>query len=292
MGRQKKVLCFAVGVFLISGFASCSKPNQKNTSSIASQDSSSAAVSSVSSEDISEAPVVGFNANMSGVPILLYHHFRLDKYASNNEIITPVSEFDAHLKALKDKGYSTITAQKLIDYLKNGTKIPPKSFVLTFDDAYKSNAALAAPIMRKYGFQGIVFVITGIIDQKNESYNESLSVMQFMSMEDMESCKDVFEYACHSDTAYHRDMRPLPYEQSLADFKLCKEKLNSPYFSYPLGFYDANLIKAVKETGFTAAFTTVRTHAKKGVSLYEIPRYTITTPSSAQRVMNIVENIK
>lgn len=291
-----KKLALLLCISLMLGFsASCTK--QKDTKKIISAQSqnvlSSAVSSAVSSETVSsEEPVVGFNANISGVPVLLYHHFRVDKKYSDNVITTPQSEFEEHLKALKTAGYRSLSMQDLIDFIKTGKKIPPKSVMLTFDDGYKSNVTIAAPILRKYGYTGIVFVITGLIDEKNELFDENPHRLQYVSRQDMESSKDVFEFACHSHMTDHINMTTLSTEKQLQDLATCKSIINSPYFSYPLGKYDTRYRNSVKNSGFSLAFTTAPTHVKTGIDLFQIPRYTIVFPMSAQKVLNTVENLK
>lgn len=65
--------------------------------------------------------------------------------------------FREQLKYFK-KHYTFITATQLIDAYENGTELPPKSLLLTFDDAYLDHYTYAFPLLDEYKAQGLFFV--------------------------------------------------------------------------------------------------------------------------------------
>lgn len=287
-------LLTAAGVFI--AFGSDKKPaaNSSNVYSAVANTSSAPPCSTPSSSAVSASSQAAdsneFDANIKGVPVLIYHHFIRDKYKSQNKnsIIMPESEFESHLKALKENDYTALSLSQLMDYLKNGIHIPEKSVVLTFDDGYKSNVVIAAPLMRKYDFKGVVFAITDNYNGADSEYDESLDARQYVNKTDIEMSSDVFEYACHTDNL-HYNLTEQPSEKIKADLLVNRAKINSPYFAYPIGYFDDRVIKIVKECGFTAAFTTVKAFAKTGVNLYQIPRFYVLSPISADEFINLVE---
>ena len=56
------------------------------------------------------------------------------------------------------KHYNFITATQLIDAFQNGTELPSKSLLLTFDDAYIDHYTCAFPLLDEYKAQGLFFV--------------------------------------------------------------------------------------------------------------------------------------
>ena len=56
------------------------------------------------------------------------------------------------------KHYHFITAAQLVDAFENGTVVPPKSLLFTFDDAYIDHFTNAFPLLDEYGAQGLFFV--------------------------------------------------------------------------------------------------------------------------------------
>lgn len=55
------------------------------------------------------------------------------------------------------KHYNFITTDQLIDAFENGTELPPKSLLLTFDDAYIDHFTYAFPLLDEYRIQGVFF---------------------------------------------------------------------------------------------------------------------------------------
>jgi len=97
------------------------------------------------------------------VPVLCYHQIRdwkpKDSKAAKDYII-PIDVFKGHMKMLADSGYHTILLDQLYDYLNNGTPLPSKPILLTFDDTDLDQYTIAEPTMKKYGFKGAFFVMT------------------------------------------------------------------------------------------------------------------------------------
>ena len=104
------------------------------------------------------------------VPILCYHQirdWRPKDSKSAKDYIVPVADFKAQLKMLADSGYNTILPDQLFNYLNYGTKLPEKPIMLTFDDTDLDQYTIAAPEMKKYGFKGVFFILTGSLGRPN-----------------------------------------------------------------------------------------------------------------------------
>jgi peptidoglycan/xylan/chitin deacetylase (PgdA/CDA1 family) len=109
------------------------------------------------------------------VPILMYHDIRmseLGKYAISPE------EFESDLKYLKENNYTAITMTDLIDYVYNGSQLPKKPIILSFDDGFLGTYTYAYELLKQYDMK-IVLSVTGIyIDEK-----EALSAYSYLSWE-------------------------------------------------------------------------------------------------------------
>lgn len=92
------------------------------------------------------------------VPILMYHAFT-DDPANRNDLTVYVEDFRAQLEALRAAGYESVTYQDLIDYVDHGTPLPEKPILITIDDGYRNNLALAAPVLDSCGFSATIAVI-------------------------------------------------------------------------------------------------------------------------------------
>lgn len=90
------------------------------------------------------------------VPILMYHHLSED--VTNSEMVSP-EQFEAHIRALSEAGYTSVSFDELQAYVLRGEPLPEKPVVITFDDGYESNYTLAYPILQKYSMKATIFAI-------------------------------------------------------------------------------------------------------------------------------------
>ncbi|MBW9145997.1 polysaccharide deacetylase family protein [Clostridium sp. CM027] len=187
-------------------------------------------------------------ASGKSVPVLMYHSI---DYEKDNPIRLPVKRFEEQLKYLKDNGYYTITLTNLYEYLIKDIPIPEKSIVLTFDDGYEDNYTDMFPVLKKYNFKATIFVITGSID-KSPNYMTS---KQLVEME-----KYGVEIGSH--TVKHENLKEMPKDKQLETLVKSKKDLEKilnkqiKFFSYPYGGYSKTSIEAVREAGYTMAFST------------------------------------
>ena len=98
------------------------------------------------------------------VPILVYHSIAPKPNHPESQMqlryrIDPAN-FAAQMQFLKANGYTPITFNALANYYSNGTPIPQKSVVLTFDDGWYSQYQYAVPILEADGFTASFYIIT------------------------------------------------------------------------------------------------------------------------------------
>jgi len=92
---------------------------------------------------------------MYNVLVLCYHELTFEYLPT----------FETHLQLFTELGYKTISAQDLFRIIQAKDKIEPNFILLTFDDGHVSNWLLTAPLLQKYNFTGVFFVITDFIVQ-------------------------------------------------------------------------------------------------------------------------------
>ena len=98
----------------------------------------------------------------TSVPVLLYHHINYD----NDVLSIPPELFEEHLKFLKSDGYESITKEQLGEYLDAGKKTwKDKAVLITFDDGYLDTWVYAYPLLKKYGFKAILFLVTWTVEE-------------------------------------------------------------------------------------------------------------------------------
>lgn len=76
----------------------------------------------------------------------------------------PVDEFTTFLDWLAARGYRTIGLPELQAHMRGDAPIEGNAVVLTFDDGYLDNWVYVAPLLRRRGMKGTVFVTTDFVD--------------------------------------------------------------------------------------------------------------------------------
>ena len=117
------------------------------------------------------------------IPVLCFHGIGTPSAlpASVDYYNTTLSNFTAEMAYLHRQGYATITPQQYANWL-NGVRqlLPAKPILLTFDDAFVSDTQ-ATPVLEKYGFSAVVFVITGYANGDYGSIYAGWSTIQTMA---------------------------------------------------------------------------------------------------------------
>ena len=229
--------------------------------------------------------------NSDGVPVLLYHHIlededkSTDKWMGNN-ITIATSEFRRHMQMLKDGGYNVVTAAEVVAYVRGEILLPDKSLMLCFDDGYKSNTYYAAPILKEFGFQATMFAIMYFYEGNYQDYYD-VDSLQHVTVEDLAPFEGTLDQQCHT-YANHNHLPEQTYSQIYNDLILAQEVEFNEFFAYPYGDYNETVINAVKDAGFSAAFSTVERNAKPGDNIYEIPRYTVLSPMKDSDYLKLI----
>jgi len=170
-------------------------------------------------------------------PILLYHRI-VPGQGDNPYNLTP-EDFGSQMRYLSENGYSTISIEQLRDAIVNGAELPEKPIVISFDDGDISVYKNAFPVMQKYGFTGVAYLVTTYLE--TEGYMKVRQVKELI--------RAGWEIGSHS--ARHQDVSKTEYLDteivgSKADLeKLLDIKVRS--FAYPFGAYSPTSMKKVSE---------------------------------------------
>jgi len=190
---------------------------------------------------------------MYNIPIITYH-----KVSDTKEFgLTTVSpgKFERQLMILKDLGYNSINF-KDID---RGGSLPENPIIITFDDGYESVYQNALPILDKYGFKSVVYVITDFIGKYNtweavsfQQKHRHLSLSQLIDLQN-----NGFEIASHSKT--HRFLPFLKGNEVQIEVEASKAYLEDKMgeriisFCYPYGRMSQQAREKVQKAGYKYA---------------------------------------
>jgi peptidoglycan/xylan/chitin deacetylase (PgdA/CDA1 family) len=206
--------------------------------------------------------------NRPQVPVLCYHQIRdwrpTDSKQSKDYIV-PVKAFEEQIKMLADSGYHTISADQLYDYLNNGAALPVKPVMLTFDDTDLPQYTIAKPVMEKYGFKGLFFIMTVSLGRPNYMSREQVTALANAGNE------------IGSHTWDHKNIKQftdkdwaIQIDKPTKTLKALSGK-SIKYFAYPFGLWNDAAIPQLKAHGFKAAFQ-LSAKRKNDEPLYTIRR--------------------
>ena len=179
------------------------------------------------------------------VPILLYHHIGFSMKDDSVYYVSPEA-FDRQMNLLYQWGYQTISVDLLARAIREGAELPPKPILLTFDDGSESIYTTALPIMQRYHFTGVSYIVyyyVGITNYMNADQIRALYAAGW-------------EVGSHSLSHGDLTLRPDRQEDEIVQSRRQLESmLGLPVlsFAYPFGAHDESSLGYVHLAGYTAA---------------------------------------
>lgn len=190
---------------------------------------------------------------------------------------------EAHLKYIKDKGYTVIRLRQLVDFLKGMGPAPPQnSLAITVDDGHRSVYTELFPLIQKYRLPVTLFIYPSAIS--NAPYAMTwgqLREMQGSGLVDIQS----HMYWHPNFKKERKKMDPEAYASSVR-MQLMKSRAKLErelgvavdMISWPFGIHDEGLRRRAAEAGYIAGFTMERRSAGPKDDIMALPRYLITGP--------------
>jgi peptidoglycan/xylan/chitin deacetylase (PgdA/CDA1 family) len=197
---------------------------------------------------ITPTPVWVFQSGAITCPILLYHRIADPPVPGSlaARYYTSPADFQWQMQALADWGYTTIPISLLVEAILNGTPLPPRPVVISFDDGYASVYENAFPIMQTLGFTGVMYLVW--------DYMGATGYMDIGQIQSMAAAG--WEIGSHSMTHAH-----LPAVHDQVQFEVGESKsrlaadigVNVETFAFPYGEADPFVFDKVSEYGYRAA---------------------------------------
>ncbi len=216
------------------------------------------------------------------IPILYYHKIDFPKKNAvyKGLYVTP-KQFKRQMFLLKILGYHSINPKELLRFVKGHKPRVKKPILITFDDGYENNFLNAYPILKTMGFTALFFISTGLIGKKKSVLDERETIPEdFLSKNKIRLMhNDGFFVGSHGINHYHlnRVEEGVLIGELIASKAYLENILETDidFFSYPFGSYNLDIMRAVKNAGYLAAFTTVKGKVKTGDNSYELKRISV-----------------
>lgn len=190
-------------------------------------------------------------------PILMYHSIdkdRVDTYSAVSSI-----NFRKQMEFIKDHNYEVVSLFDYCSLLKEDKTIPHNLVIITFDDGYKDNVK-AIEILKKYDYPVTLFIIAKEIGKEGFLSAEDIK----SSLLDKEITVDVGSHTLSH--AYLPDQDRSTIKKEIFESKKILEDDFSKkveIISYPIGGFNREVLKDVKEAGYLCACATNRGFSRK-----------------------------
>lgn len=204
------------------------------------------------------------------VPIVVYHLVRpvrpRDTPATKEYSVDP-QVFDDEMQYVHDAGYSVVSFASLEDYFDDGTPLPPRPVIISFDDGYEDQYANALPELEKLHFNATFFIPTDYIGGRGRLTWDQVRQIAAAGMTIGAHSRS------HPDLAKIADVEVL-WNEIYGSKRIIEYEIGTTTdeFAYPYGAYDPLVVQLVKEAGYKSArgFSEGIIHASSSV-------YTLTT---------------
>lgn len=189
----------------------------------------------------------------SKLPILLYHDLESSEFLNEKsnqatlDTVVDAKRFEAQIRYLYENGYKTISMDEYFSLRKARKAISDKSLIISFDDGHYSNYYIAYPVLRKYGYTAIFFVVASKVDSEFHMTREQLVEMAEFGM----------EIGSHGLT--HEYLPLLDVDEIKFELFESKKKLEAmikrrvQYFAFPGGHYNTKVLGILNKIGYTGS---------------------------------------
>ncbi|TYQ30706.1 polysaccharide deacetylase family protein [Pseudanabaena sp. UWO310] len=195
-------------------------------------------------------PQISDRARGAKIPIIMYHDITSVKDVDWD--VTP-EDLEKHFQMLQDGGYTPITMDRLVSYLRTGGQLPEKPVLLTFDDNYLGQYKYAFPLLKKYNYPAVWSVHTRFVGTGGKKPKATWDQLREMQK------SGLITVASH--TVNHLNMKNLSdaeIDREVLESKKVLEKelgITIDYFTYPEGDFTERAKDKVKDVGYKAALS-------------------------------------
>lgn len=207
------------------------------------------------------------------LPIIMYHNISPNASRQGKYTVS-VKEFEGDLLYLRERGFTPILTEQLLEHVKQGKSLPDKPVMITFDDGFESFCAYAFPLLQKYDMCAVVAVVGQYADTytRTEDHHLNYSYLTWPMIGEL-SQSGLVEIQSHTNNLHtitskrrgctiNKGENKASYQELLRkDLTLNQEKIKQATgkeptaLAYPYGSHCKSSKEVLKQMGFQAAFT-------------------------------------
>ena len=224
-----------------------------------------------------------------GIPILMYHDIELPESQYNRTdievrpYVLPEPKFEEQMYYLAEQGYRVISLEDFVSFVKDKKPLPEKSIVITFDDGHISNYLKAYPILKKWGFKAVFFIITSSVGMPGMLTWEQI---QEMADNGMEIGSHTVTHSPPSTLTRAELIRELGESKKILEERLGREVR---WLSSPTGYYNRTIEVIARDVRYQAVCTGKFGINRIGCNLFSLKRIAIKRSYSFSTFKALVE---
>jgi len=197
--------------------------------------------------------------SFSHIPVLLYHSVSDD--VLDERLTMDIISFKHQMNIIKKWGFKPITIEDYEKYRINRNRSMHKKVLITFDDGFEDNYTNAFPILSNNNFPAVVFLITGLINEKATwlENHPQLSEKKMLTWEQIKKMKKG-NIAFGSHAVNHTNLSFLNRKELIIELGSSKEIIEKELncrvssLSYPFSAHSSPVIEIARKCGYTVAF--------------------------------------
>jgi len=211
------------------------------------------------------------------LPILMYH--RVAPVGSSSTVryrVTPEA-FEEQLRYLRDAGYYSVRLEDWRRALAAKRPLPGRAVLMTFDDGYFDFLTYAWPLLRRYNFSAMVFIVSDLIGQSNSwdrMYGEEVPLLRWNEILQLQG--EGVEFGSHANS--HRPLTALSIDEVVREGAksraILERGLGRPVtaLAYPYGSEDRVIQHLVGACGYIFGLSCRPARSGLHDSLLALPR--------------------
>jgi peptidoglycan/xylan/chitin deacetylase (PgdA/CDA1 family) len=221
------------------------------------------------------------------VPVLCYHQLRnwtsSDSQYNRVNLICPPARFRAHLEALAENGWTTISPGQYLRHLNTGAALPPKPIMLSFDDGTAGQAHEGLVQLTRRGMTGTFFVMTVVLGKP-----------KWMSIRDIHRLADA-GMTIGSHTWDHHAVSDLSGSAWKVQLEQSRETLRKAsgqsvqHFAYPYGVISPKAFPHLSKAGYKTAFQLQAKKLDRAAPLYTLRRSLVVSTWSGDTLLQYLK---
>ncbi len=216
------------------------------------------------------------------INILMYHQVGdFSPIKKHQSTYIHYKRFATHMAYLAHGGYTVLRLDQALACLAGQHPTPPRSVVITFDDGYENFYEYAWPVLQKYKFPAMVYLISGLIGQPAKWFaadgRATPALMDATRIRQLR--KEGVDFGSHGAT--HVKLAEQSTERIAEEMHNSRIALSElldediRHFCYPYGSHDLRCIEAAAQAGYTSAVTCERAQATPDNDPLALPRKAI-----------------